>query len=81
MEKPQHILNAEQECGVPFEDWSKEEQAYHWYQQVEQRGIDDRAVDGLFLGIDECMKEADIPSEIWNDVHHLINEDYIVRRA
>ncbi len=81
MEKPQHILNAEQDYGVPFEDWSKEEQAYHWYQQVEQRGIDDRAVDGLFAGIDECMREADIPSEVWNDVHHLINEDYIVRRA
>ena len=31
MEKPNHILQAEEEAGVPFEEWSKEEQAHHWY--------------------------------------------------
>ena len=80
MEKPNHILQAEEEVGVPFEEWSKEEQAFHWYEQVEQRGIDDKAVDGLFEGINDCMNEAEVPSEVWSDVFTLINEDYTVRR-
>ncbi len=80
MEKPQHILNAEQECGVPFEDWSKEEQAQHWYGEVEQRGIEDRAVDGLFEGINDCMNSAEVPQDIWSEVFTLVNDDYSVRR-
>ena len=71
---------AEKECGVPYEDWPKVEQAQHWYGEVEQRGIDDKAVDGLFEGINDCMNESEIPSEIWSDVFSLINEDYTVRR-
>ena len=80
MEKPNHILEAEEEVGVPFEEWSKKEQAHHWYNNVEQSGIDDKAVDGLFEGIEDCMNEAEVPSEIWSDVFTLINEDYTVRR-
>ena len=74
MEKPNHILEAEEEAGVPFEEWSKEDQAIHWYNHVEQRGIDDKAVDGLFEGINDCMNEAEVPSEVWSDVFTLINE-------
>ena len=81
MEKPNHIIQAEEEVGVPFEEWSKEEQAFHWYEQVEQRGIEDKAVDGLFEGINDCMNDAEIPQEIWSEVFHLVNEDYIVRRS
>ena len=80
MEKPNHILEAEEEAGVPFEEWSKEDQAIHWYNHVEQRGIDDKAVDGLFEGINDCMNEAEVPSEVWSDVFTLINEDYTLRR-
>ena len=80
MEKPNHILEAEEEAGVPFEEWSKEDQAIHWYNHVEQRGIDDKAVDGLFEGINDCMNEAEVPSDVWSDVFTLINEDYTVRR-
>ena len=80
MEKPNHILEAEEAAGVPFEEWSKEDQAIHWYNHVEQRGIDDKAVDGLFEGINDCMNEAEVPSEVWSDVFTLINEDYTVRR-
>ena len=80
MEKPNHILEAEEEAGVPFEEWSKEDQAIHWYNHVEQRGIDDKAVDGLFEGINDCMNEAEVPSEVWSYVFTLINEDYTVRR-
>ena len=80
MEKPNHILEAEEEAGVPFEEWSKEDQAIHWYNHVEQRGIDDKVVDGLFEGINDCMNEAEVPSEVWSDVFTLINEDYTVRR-
>ena len=80
MEKPNHILEDEEEAGVPFEEWSKEDQAIHWYNHVEQRGIDDKAVDGLFEGINDCMNEAEVPSEVWSDVFTLINEDYTVRR-
>lgn len=80
MSKPEHIINAEKECGIPYDDWSKVEQAHHWYGEIEQRGIEDRAVDGLFEAIGEHLNDAEVPSSIRDEVFSLINEDYTVRR-
>lgn len=78
--KTESIKIYEEQSGKLFEDWPKEEQIHHWYSEVEQRGIDDAAVDGLFSAINECMESAKVPKEYWNDVFDLINDDYIVRK-
>jgi hypothetical protein len=57
----------------------RNEQLIYWYSQVEGCSLDG-AVDALFEEINEQMRQAEVPEEFYQEVFHLVNEDYTIRR-
>jgi hypothetical protein len=37
------------------------------------------AVDALFNEINNEMKNADVPDDVWQDVFDMVNDDYTIR--
>ena len=60
------------------ENLTQEEKAQEWYSQVSHRHILDNAVNALFEAIEDNMREAGVPEDVWDDVFDLMNDDFSV---
>ena len=62
---------------LTFEE--RQEKIIHWYSQVDGCSLDG-AVDALFGEINDQMREAGVPTEFYQEVFRLVNDDYTIKR-